>query len=193
MAKHRVLFFHGDYPYRQMLANEKGVDVYIEHHFNTGPKEANYCMAVVAHNAPQKSIEIAETYVDLVSKKFNIPKCESDPPGVKICRFRERGDFNLRFLKMPGLIVMPLFVSNADHVRMLIDEGGHIALAEILTETIRTHFPKGGLIGLSVGHKYRRKSPTDRGAPVRNYPEYYEADVAEWVLWQVKYMLEGGG
>jgi len=190
MGKYSVQFFMGDYPYRQMLANEAGVDVYIEQHFNSGPKEADYCMAVVAHNASEKSIEIAETYADFVSNRFKIPKFKGNPEGVKKCKFRERGDFNLRFTKMPAVLLEPLFVSNAEHVKILIDKQGYYDLAEILVDTIRKHFPNGAKVGFSVGHKYKRKSPLDRGAPVRGYPEFFEADIAEWVLWIARSMLE---
>ena len=61
-------------------------------------------------------------------------------------------------------------------------------MARILVESIQRFFPDGGLIAFSVGHKYKKSSPNDRGADLAGGGS--EADYAEKVLKKAAVMLE---
>ncbi|MBI3541974.1 MAG: N-acetylmuramoyl-L-alanine amidase, partial [Deltaproteobacteria bacterium] len=91
-----------------------------------------------------------------------------------------RGDGNLRLTKMPAILLEPLFASNPQHAELIRSESGQLRLARILCESIHRFFPGGGLIGFSVGHKYKTSSPADRGAALNGGGT--EADYAELVL-----------
>lgn len=183
-------FFFGDYYHRQRDANRAGAVFYIEHHFNSDYKGVgNYCGVLIGHNASKKSEEVALLYAELISKEFDLQKGFNN--GVKKLKRGERGDYNLRYTSMPAILVEPMFISNSNHIKMLFEEDGFNRLAKCLAETIKQSFPEG-LIALSVGHKYKRTKPNDRGALVRGRPEYTEADISEWVLWKTKCILERG-
>jgi hypothetical protein len=89
---------------------------------------------------------------------------------------------------MPAILLEPLFVSNPQQAEWVRSEAGQTRLAGILCDSIRRFFQDGGLIGFSVGHKYKRSSPNDRGAAVVGGG--WEADYAEQVLLKAKAMLE---
>lgn len=178
-------FYYGDYKYRQKFANEDDAVLYIEHHFNSSytPK-ADYSLALVGSNASETSIKIGNYYANRVAEEFGISS-----RGCVKTKFGRRGDYNLRYTKMPAVLLEPLFVSNMTHVNFILEDNGIERLSECLVDTI-TKFFKEGLIAFSVGHKYKRTKPHDRGASVKGRPEYTEADLAEWVLWTTKCKLE---
>ena len=187
----KIVFVYGDYPFRQKQAIEMAADYYIEHHFNSGPKNADYARVVLSHNATSQALDLANLYISHFKEEFpDIPLFEGVRPGIAKVSYREQGDFNLRFLTIPGMLLEPMFLSRDDHVRILLSEDGIIRLAKCLAKTLQDVINKDTLVAFSVGHKYQRRKPTDRGAPVRGYPEFFEADLAEWVLWETKQIIE---
>ena len=88
---------------------------------------------------------------------------------------------------MPALLLEPLFGSNPQHAEWIRSESGQQRLAQILVESIQRFFPGGGLVGFSVGHKYKTSRPNDRGAAVAGGGT--EADFAELVLQKAHTLL----
>lgn len=180
-----------DYRERQEYANEQNCDLYVEHHFNASAYDKpgiqdNPSLCVVASNASRTSKDIASTYSAKVAYQFGV----KDSGAVQV-KFKGRGDYNLRYTNMPALILEPLFVSDEELAVIAQSDVGQEQLAQILVDTIREHFPAGGTIAFSVGHKFKVSSPYDRGAPVAGTNgKVGEADLAEPVLRLAARMLE---
>lgn len=102
--------------------------------------------------------------------------------------YNGRGDGNLRLTDMPAILLEPLFASNPQHAEWIRSDAGQARLARILSESIQRFFQKGGVIGFSVGHKYKTSRPNAQGAAV--YGGGWEADYAEKVLEKAKVLLE---
>jgi hypothetical protein len=188
--------YGGGYYSRQMAANKDGAICYFEQHFNsTTSSAANYSSVVVANNASQKSMDWAATYLSILSDSLGI-----NPPkggGILVGGYQGRGNFNLKFTDMPAILGEPLFVSNVEQSEIVKSPEGRQQLAQVLVNSIVTCFPDGGLVGFSVGHKYKDDKPNDRGAPVTgNDPdpndglENVEADYAEDVLKRACLLLD---
>jgi N-acetylmuramoyl-L-alanine amidase len=180
MTIYPVKFYKGDYPERQRAANADKAICYIEHHFNAGPPTANYTCAVVATNASTTSKRWAAFYCDAVAKHFGIKN-----NGVLLGGAGGRGNGNISQTAMPAILVEPFFVSNPDGA--LWAKTRQDDLAKILATSIRTFFPGGGLVAFSIGHKYKKSRPNDRGAAVLGGGT--EADLAEQVLLKTMEML----
>ena len=91
---------------------------------------------------------------------------------------------------MPATLLEPLFVSNPRHVVWITGEDGQDRTGPgYSVRASNASFEQGGLIGFSVGHKYKSANPGDRGAPVLGGG--WEADYAEAVLEKAKVLLEG--
>lgn len=128
-------------------------------------------------------------YTAQVARRFQIPFYSFSNGGILVGGFKGgRGDGNLKFLKIPGILVQPLVVSNPSHANWAVSDEGQRRLASILTDSIRLHFPQGGRICFSVGHKYKKSSPHDRGASV--YGGGTEAGISERVLELAARILE---
>lgn len=182
-----VKFYRGDYRERQQGANADHCAAYLEHHFNSSQSPAsNYCVAITGANASQTSRNWGRWYAQAVGREFNLPV--GGDQGICVGGFDGRGDANLRYTNMPALLVEPLFASNPQHAEWMRAEAGQMRLARILCESIQRFFQQGGLIGFSVGHKYKTSSPTDRGCSVCGGG--FEAEFAEAVLLKAKAMLE---
>ena len=91
---------------------------------------------------------------------------------------------------MPAVLLEPLFASNPQQAEIIRSKSGQAVLAQILAESIRRFFPKGGLVAFSVGHKYKTSAPNDRGAPLAGGGD--EADFAEKVLEKAAQILTSG-
>ena len=181
-----VKFYKGNYRDRQREANRDKAVCYVEHHFNScSDPSIGYCVVIVGSNASKTSIGWGRFYSRLVSREFVIPVGGDD--GVKIGGFGGRGDSNIRFTHMPAILLEPLFASNPRHAEIIRDDEGQNKLAEILVESIRKIFPNGGLVAFSVGHKYKKSNPLDRGALLHGGGT--EADYAEIVLIKAKDIL----
>jgi hypothetical protein len=89
---------------------------------------------------------------------------------------------------MPAILLEPLFASNPQHADWIRSEAGQMRLAQVLSDSLQRFFQNGGLIGFSVGHKYKDSNPHDRGAPIHGGG--LEADYAEKVLEKTKLLLE---
>lgn len=184
---YKVRFYKGDYFERQQKANEDDCVCYVEQHFNSSSSpSANYTVVVTGYNASQTSKNWGRWYANAVAREFDIPI--SGDQGILVGGFNGRGDYNLKFTKMPAILLEPLFCSNPQHAEWIRSDQMQNRLALVLVESIQRFFPNGGLVAFSVGHKYKTSRPNDRGAEV--YGGGVEADYAEKVLKKAKIMLE---
>jgi len=184
---YRVRFYKGDYVDRQRAANRDGCVAYVEQHFNSAAGTAgNYATVIVGSNASNTSKNWARWYARAVADSFGIGMAQSD--GVVVGGFSGRGDGNVKFTKMPAVLLEPLFANNPVHAQWIRSEEGQARLAQILADSIERCFPEGGTVGFSVGHKYKASNPNDRGAAV--YGGGTEADYAEAVLGRAAALLE---
>ena len=176
-----VKFYKGDYLDRQLAANKDKAAAYVEHHFNSSSSVmANYAVVIVGSNASQTSCNWGRWYAKAVAEQFG-SRVAGDQ-GLLIGGFDGRGDGNVKHTGMPAVLLEPLFASNPQQADLIRSDAGQAALARILAESIRRFFPGGGLIAFSVGHKYKKSAPNDRGAALAGGG--MEADFAEKVLQQ---------
>lgn len=194
MTDFKVSFFTGDYKWRQLFANESRIDLYVEHHFNFYSKQTNYTLVKVAQNCKTEAFDFGKLYNSKVSSRLGVPlydSCRSDG-GILRLKANSRDVFNLSLVTAPAVIVEPLFLSNNDHVDLLLNKGGVQTLADILTDSLREFFEdrESVHIGFSVGHKYQRTSPSDRGSVCLGKSEMTEADLSDTILTITKTQLE---
>jgi hypothetical protein len=183
---YEVRFYKGDYRGRQQQANNDGAKAYVEHHFNSFSATSNYTVVITGSNASSTSKSWGRWYAQAISREFTVPIGGDE--GIKVGGFDNRGDHNLKHTWMPAILLEPLFASNPQHAAWIRSDAGQTRLARILSESIQRFFPLGGVIGFSVGHKYKDTNPRDRGAPVHGGGT--EADYAEKVLKNAKALLE---
>ncbi len=184
---YKVKFYKGEYLERQRAANADGCVAYVEHHFNSSTDpSAKYTVVITGANASQTSKNWGRWYAAAMAREFAVPV--GGDAGIMVGGYGGRGDFNLRYTDMPALLLEPLFASNPQHAEWLRSEAGQARLARVLCESIQRFFQAGGTIGFSVGHKYKRSRPNDRGAAV--YGGGWEADYAEAVLQRTQALLE---
>ena len=143
-------------------------------------------MVVTGSNASRTSKNWGRWYANAVATFFGT-KVAGDN-GILVGGWNGRGDGNLKHTAMPAILLEPLFASNPQHADIIRSESGQTDLARILVESIQRFFPDGGLIAFSVGHKYKKSSPNDRGADLAGGGS--EADYAEKVLKKAAVMLE---
>ena len=185
---YQVRFYEGDYVDRQRAANRDHCVAYVEHHFNSAAGSAgNYTMVIVGSNASNTSKNWAQWYARAVASSFGIGLAQGN--GVVVGGFSGRGDGNVKFTKMPAVLLEPLFANNPVHATWIHSEEGQDRLAQILADSIERCFPGGGTVAFSVGHKYKASSPNDRGAAVAGGGT--EADFAEIVLNKAAAILVG--
>lgn len=186
MTDIRISFFTGDYKYRQLEANRANIDLYVEYHFNYYSRITNYTLTKVPSDPKSLSLAFARQHGQLVHQYMGIPLYdkESSPAdaGILVCKKNSQDAYNFSLISAPAVLPQPLFLSNDAHVAIAITEQGTDLLAAILVETLRTVLPNGGHVGFSVGHKYQRSAPADRGSAAVCYPEFTEADIADTVL-----------
>lgn len=179
---YRVVRLEGGYRDRQLEANRLGCVGYVEHHLNAleydkPGSQDNPTLCVVTKNASAKSIEWAGAYTKIVSGAFDVPNqgaLRRGPEG--------RGYWNLAYTRMPAILVEPLFISDMKYAEIAISLGGQVRMAQCLMESIEQAFPRGGLFGISCGHKGVRAD--DRGAPARmgNMIVGWESEISDKVL-----------
>lgn len=190
--KYEVVFYRGDYSARQRQANADHAICYVEHHFNSSvaadPTTADYSVVIVGSNASRTSIEWGRSYSKLVDQEFDEIKRVGGVDGVLIGGYGGRGDGNISDTKMPAILVEPMFCNDPEHAEVIRSKDGQERLAKVLVYSIRKTFPKGGKVGFSVGHKYKKSNPQDRGAAL--FGGGTEADYAEIVLTRAKILLE---
>jgi peptidoglycan hydrolase-like protein with peptidoglycan-binding domain len=181
MSKYSVLIPKGDYPSRNRSANSAGAVLYIDHHFNSGPTSASYCLMEVSSSVSYaRSLNLAAILGNNLSSVIG-----NKNNGVKALRSGERGHVCIGACKMPAVISESLFVSNPTQAGWIKNPENRQRFAEAEAAAIRQFAPGGGLVALSVGHKYKTSSPSDRGGT--------EADMAEDIVMRVKVLLESGG
>ncbi len=184
---YQVRFYKGEYVDRQQQANADQCVAYLEHHFNSsGSPAAAYSVVITGANASQTSRNWGRWYAQAVAREFGL--AVGGDQGIMAGGYEGRGDGNLRYTHMPAILVEPLFASSPEQAECIRSEAGQTRLARILCESIQRFFPAGGLIGFSVGHKYKTSRPEDRGAPVLGGG--WEADYAEAVLTKASSLLE---
>jgi len=184
---YKVKFYKGDYVTRQQKANKDKAVAYVEHHFNSSSSDtASYAVVVTGSNASRTSKNWGRWYANAVAT-FVGTRVAGDN-GILVGGWNGRGDGNLKHTVMPAILLEPLFASNPQHADIIRSESGQTDLARILVESIQRFFPAGGLIGFSVGHKYKKRNPDDRGAVLAGGGN--EADYAEKVLKKAALMLE---
>ena len=182
-----VKFYKGNYSTRQRKANKDEAKAYVEHHFNSSSSStANYAVVVTGSNASRTSKNWGRWYANAVATFFGT-KVSGDN-GILVGGWNGRGDGNLKHTDMPAILLEPLFASHPQHADIIRSESGQTELARILAESIQRFFPDGGLIAFSVGHKYKKSNPNDRGAALAGGGS--EADYAEKVLKKAAVMLE---
>ena len=182
-----VKFYKGNYSTRQRKANKDEAKAYVEHHFNSSSSStANYAVVVTGSNASRTSKNWGRWYANAVATFFGTRVAGDN--GILVGGWNGRGDGNLKHTDMPAILLEPLFASNPQHADIIRSESGQTDLARILVESIQRFFPNGGLIAFSVGHKYKKSSPNDRGAALAGGGS--EADYAEKVLKKAAVMLE---
>jgi hypothetical protein len=187
---YQVKFYRGDYRERQEQANEDKCVAYVEQHFNASESPAtSYAVVITGANASQTSRNWGRWYAEAVAREFGV--AVGGHQVIKVGGYGGRVDFNLRFTDMPAVLLEPLFASNPQHARWIADDAGQARLARVLCDSVQRFFQKGGLIGFSVGHKYKTSSPSDRGAAVVGGAS--EADCAEAVLQKAKAFIEAIG
>lgn len=188
--KYRVKLYKDDYHERQAAANRDGAVCYVEQHFNSfRDPRAGYTVTLVASNASAKSRSWGKWYSKRISLEFATRLGGSG--GLKVLTDSDPGNNNLVHTHMPAILLEPLFVSNQEHAKIVKSEVGQIALARSLVDSILWAFPDGGSIAFSVGHKYKKSDPDDRGAAVAGGG--WEAEYAEIVMLKAKRFLEDYG
>jgi hypothetical protein len=183
---YEVTFYSGEYKERQLAANRDRCIAYVEHHLNSAPKPANYSVVVVAENASQKSRDWGRHYAAQVSAEFKTSVGGDN--GILVGGYEGKGNGNLIHTDMPAILVEPLFANNPAHASILKSKAGRVRLAQILADSSKRFFPKGGRVAFSVGHKGKQSAPQDRGAAVHGGGT--EAEFAELILLEAKRMLE---
>ncbi len=184
---YEVIFYKGNYRWRQKQANRDKCAAYVEHHFNSAVNPmSSYAVVITGYLASETTKNWGRWYANRVGMEFGIPVAGNG--GVLVGGYNGRGNGNLKHTRMPAILLEPLFASNPEHAEWIRNEEGQDTVAKILTESIMEFFPEGSRIGFSVGHKYKTSRPKDRGAPV--YGGGAEADYAEIVMEKAKVMLE---
>jgi hypothetical protein len=175
--RYSVLQCRGPVSHRQQLARRSGCRAYVEQHLNAaGSVSPNYSTAIVGPGC-ERSRAMAREYTRLCAAEFRIRD-----GGVLV---GHRGFGNVANAGCPHFLAEPGFVSNPEFAGIARTGEGIDAMARCLAQAIRTHIP-GGLVGLSVGHKYR-ETP-DPGAPVYVPPGaprdgyLWEADIADAIV-----------
>ncbi|MDX2448387.1 MAG: N-acetylmuramoyl-L-alanine amidase [Desulfobacterales bacterium] len=182
-----VKFYTGDYYARQQKANGDDCLCYVEHHLNSSTNpDAGYSVVITGSNASQTSKNWGRWYAQAVAKEFDL-RLGGDQ-GIQVGGYSGRGDYNLRYTKMPAILLEPLFASNPQHAQWIRSESGQDILASILKESIERFFQEKGTIAFSVGHKYKESRPKDLGASVHGGGA--EADYAEIILKKAKTLLD---
>lgn len=192
---YQVSMLTGDYRNRQMAASAAGADLYVEYHFNHYSRSSNYTLAKASPHISPLGLKFAQTHVALIHEMLGIPLYTggTDRPassaGVVLTKRTSRDNNQFTMLgKTPGVLLEPLFLSNPTHVE-LIDQYSTEGLAAILVTAVKLAFPTGANIAFSVGHKYVRSNPMDRGYPVPGRPEITEADLSDQVLRSAAFAL----
>lgn len=183
---YKVKFYRGDYIERQRQANSDNCVAYVEQHFNSYTSTDDYSVVITGSNASPTSKNWGRWYAAAVAREFN-SRVGGDN-GIKVGGYDGRGDGNLRYTKMPAILLEPLFASNPHQAELIRSESGQARLARILCESIQRFFQDGGTIGFSVGHKYKTSNPNDRGVALVGGG--LEADFAEKVLIKAQELLE---
>lgn len=185
--KYDVSFYTGNYRWRQALANQDHCVAYVEQHFNASESlRDGYTMVIVSYESSKKVRKWAKWYVKNVARTFGVRQYRGR--GILVGGYDGRGNGNLKYLKMPGVLLESLFATNPRHAKWIKNEVNQLQLAFILFKSIRKYFPQGGRICFSVGHKYKFYPRNDRGAHI--YGGGRESEYAEIILKQTQSLIE---
>lgn len=185
--KYEVSFYTGNYRWRQALANKANCAAYVEQHFNASESRRDgYTMVLVSYKSSKKVRKWAKWYVKNIAKTFSVRQYRGR--GILVGGYDGRGNGNLKYLKMPAVLLESLFATNPRHAKWIKNEAEQLQLAFILFKSIRKFFPQGGRICFSVGHKYKFYPSHDQGAHV--YGGGRESEYAEIILKQAQSLIE---
>lgn len=175
-----VVQLRGPVAHRQERANKLKVICYAECHCNAHVNPSvNYAMTIAAHPHSQ---HWGTVYTRHVAKAYG-----HTDNGSLLMQGRGSGLVARIKWPAPALVLEPGFVSNPEFAEWAKTGEGIDALGQALAASIIECFPKGGLVGLSLGHKYRGTG--DMGAIVYDDPDVeddpewdQEAEIAEAYL-----------
>ena len=158
----------GEYRDRQIEANNRKADLYLEQHINSSISESpDYGLGVVATNASKRSEEIAAWYAKEAGIRFDVGGPLDHDIGYDTgVRVGGRGNNNLAYTNMPAVILEPWFASNPTQAAKMNTSDGTLAGAQLLVDLVKQFFPEGGIIALSIGHEGKPSAPNDQGAPI---------------------------
>lgn len=175
MPKYEVFKLRGDYDAREDEANRRDLDLVVHFHFNSGPRTARGSLVLYARPVVGREAAIAKRFADGIAKLIG-----AGNRGAQLLADGARGEFIIDENGQPALILEPDFVSNPSFAAWIKKDANRKKLARLYADIIRSEFPNGGKIGLSLGHKYKTSNPSDRGVDV--YGGGTEAQYAERVL-----------
>jgi hypothetical protein len=155
----RLIWLKGDYVgrhERQQAASKAGCDFVICFHFNSfnDPRASG---AEVYHNNKGNAKTIAEQLLTAITDVL-----KNRPRGVKDAQGSRAGF--IRHYHCPAVLIEPCFVSNPDEAAKVHDVDTLRALGEAIASVVWKWFPAKAVIGLDIGHKFKRSNPDDRGA-----------------------------
>ena len=191
MGLYTPIIYKGNYIDRQKQANIDKCVCYIEQHINAAASQAaNGAFCVVKQQPGPISVKWATSYVQGLTLaypsliKFGGPNSQGYWPGG----YMGRGAGSLKYAQMPAILCEPIYITNPKHQAMLKNEADLKALAKVLVDSIVENFPKGGKVGLSIGHLYKTSNPYDKGAyePAVGY----EGTYCEKIINYAKELLE---
>ena len=170
--RYQVIQFRGPVAYRQDQANERGVKCYCEAHLNAMGgkvvKDAVFAIAAYKHSVPWGKLFSAKVAAALGIRDDHVLVGAKGHGLVSRIRW-----------PAPGLVLEPGFISNAAFADRLVNGGGIELLGRALAESIMDMWPAGGLIGYSVGHRYRGTGDMGSTADIENPAFDREAEIAE--------------
>jgi hypothetical protein len=172
--------------HRQRIANDvgqTGVCCYIEGHFNAlavkpgnkHPTQHAFAVTSARHAEDNRTRGWGVDMMARIAYAFGMPSLGVISGGA--------GSGNVQHVKAPALLIEPGFISDPDfRFRVSTGEGAD-KIGYCIAAAVMKAFPEGGIVGLSVGHRYRGNG--DMGAPAAGAedPAFdQEAELAELYL-----------
>ena len=168
----RLIWLKGDYigkHERQQVAMKAGCHFVVSFHFNSfSDPRANG--AEIYHNGKGNAQTIAEKLLTVITSVL-----KNRARGVKDAKGSRAGF--IRHYHCPAVLLEPCFVSNPNEAALVHDVKTLRALGEAIANVLRSWLPDDAVVGLDIGHKFKRSNSDDRGA--KCVLGDFEADHAE--------------
>jgi hypothetical protein len=160
-SRYPVVWLRGDYVRpnldRQAQAEQAGCALALDFHFNSNGSSASG--GEIWHKpGDDASHQLALALRDALAQ-VGLPLRN---PAVRSATGNTRAGF-VRHYPCPAVLLEPLFVSNPTQAAWIHNNGHLLALGEAIAAAVKAALPTGGVVGLSVGHRYKRR-PGDEGA-----------------------------